>query len=198
MQRQRIQITVVCWLSPIFRKLPSEIAEWAHAMLFEATETDNAGEFVLWIFGVFITIVRMLVTYALHIVGARPLAATCCAFYFGCLAIFVFFRLMVEILSARIPLLWDSLWLSAGRCAALTVVFLAVAIGIWCRRNFARYLAIGVASVQLLTTISALNPGEDASLNFVKLCIDVAIIVLMGQRNLRPVFRSGPPEFKQG
>lgn len=196
--QHRIQIIVVRSLSSVCGKLPSEIAEWTRAMLFEATETDNAGDFVLWIVGVLITIFRMLVTYALHTVAARPLVATCCAFYFGCLAVFVFFRLMLETLSAKIPLLWGSMWLSAGRCAALTVGCLVVAIGIWYRRNSARYLAIGVAAVQLLTTISTINPGENTTLDFVKLSIDVAIIVLMGQRKLRTAFRTGPPELNQG
>lgn len=196
MKHQRLPSRVVYSLSPILAKLPSEIAEWAQAMLFEASETESAGKFVLWICGMSTTIVRMFVGYALHLGAAsRPLAATCSALYFVCLASFVFFRLIVETFSAKIPLLWGSVCLSVGRCAALTVICLAVAVGIWYQRNSARYLAIGLTAVQLLATISTIKLGEDASLNFVKLCIDIAVIVLMSQRKLTIAFRARSPRF---
>jgi hypothetical protein len=189
--QQRIQITVLRSLSRLLGKLPSEISEWGQAMLFEASETNSGGEFVTWIFGVLTTTFRLLVHYALDIGRAtRPLAATCAAFYFGCLASFVFFRLLVEILSAKIPLLWGSVWMSAGRCVGLAILCFAVAIGIWYRRRSARYLAMAVAAAQLLATISTTGLKELAYLDFMKLCTDLAIIVMMSQSAVRIAFRT--------
>jgi hypothetical protein len=196
MEQQRIQITVVRSLSPFLGKLPSEISQWAQAMLLEASETDSMGEFVMWLFGMLTTTVRLLVSYALDIGRlSRSLAVTCSAFYFGCLASFVLCRLIVEILSAKVPLLWGSMWISAGRCAVLTATCLAAAVGIWCRRDSARYLAIGVAGAQLLATVSTTDLRE--VLTFVKLCADIAIIVMMTQLKLRTGFRTPPLESNQ-
>ncbi len=194
MQRQRIQFTVVHALSAVLGKLPSELSEWTEAMLLEADETRGIGEFLSWISGVLTTTFRMLVGYAFHAGWAnRPLLATCSALYFGGLASFVFVRLMLELATANIPLLWGSMWMSAARCVALAVVCLAAAIGIWCRRNYARYLAIGVAAAQLLATLVTISPQEDAPLTFVKLCTDLAIIVMMTHRSVRTAFRTLPP-----
>ena len=198
MQWQRIQITVVHALSTVVGKLPAELSEWTQAMLLEGIEARGVGEFLGWICGAFTTTFRMLVSYALRTGWAnRPLVATCSAFYFACLASFVFFRLMIEVPTARVPPLWGSIWMSAGRCAALTVICLAVAIGIWYRRSFARYLAIGVAAAQLLAAISTIDRREVAYLTFVKLCTDVAVIAMMTDRRVRVAFRMPPPESNQ-
>lgn len=195
MERQGIQITVVRALSAVLGKLPCEISEWAQAMLFEASETGSAGEFVMWIGGVFTTTFQMLVSHGLQTSRtARPFVATCSAFYFGCLGGFVFLRLISEVVSATVPLLWGSMWMSVGRCAALTAVCLIVALGIWYLRSYARYAAIGVAVVQILAGISRTNLREFGSLSFAKLCVYVAIIILMSNHRVAVAFRKPPLE----
>lgn len=185
MQQHRIQTRVVHALNSVFGKLPSDISEWPQAMLFEAGETRGVGEFVIWICGVFTTTFRVLVSHALLAAGAaRPLAATCSAFYFGCLSSFVLVRLLIELVTSQVPLLWGSVWMSVGRCFALWLISMVVAIGIWRRRNYARHAAIGIAAAQIMATVLIIDLNQNLYVQFTKLLMDVAIIAMMSRHDV--------------